>query len=206
MAVLLVAAAAVAAIIGTRAALTSGSASASWQSAVREEVKRAAATVENLNYVYTGQAPAAYRVALAGVLADEIAGLAAEASGPDRALLLSEAEAQRETSRAMAEALGVAVDEGFRKGDAYDLPAFLADTEQQYPDLLALDPDAKQRAGDDLSLRSVGLVATTIPASIAFLFGALAQGFERRRRALVLIGFAWLAAAVVLPVVVEVAL
>jgi hypothetical protein len=206
VAILLALAAVMAAIAGTRASFTASSAGDARQSAVREQVKRAAATVENVRYVYFAQAPVAFRASIHGVLADELEVDLRRVSGSVRSLLAVEASAQRQTAEALREGIEAAVGSEFRSGDGYDLARFLASEEAQYPDLLALDPDGWQARGDDLGRRAAFEVGVTIPVAVAFLFGALGQGFVRRRRLFLGIGTFFLIASVGLAVAVEVML
>jgi hypothetical protein len=206
VAILLALAAVMAAIAGTRASFTASSAGDARQSAVREQVKRAAATVESVRYVYMGQAPVAFRASIHGVLADELEADLPRVPGSVRSLLAVEASAQRQTAEALRQGIEEAVGSEFRSGDGYDLARFLASEEGQYPDLLALDPDRWQARGDDLSRRSAFEVGVTIPVAVAFLFGALGQGFVRKRRLFLGIGTFFLIASVGLAVVVEVVL
>jgi hypothetical protein len=55
---------------------------------------------------------------------------------------------------------------------------------------VALDPDGTEAEGSRLGVEATLLLAAIVPVSAAFLFGALAYGFPRRRRALVAVGFA----------------
>ena len=84
----------------------------------------------------------------------------------------------------------IASDPKYEQGDGYDVPAALADKRAENPDLVAIDPDSTEDLGIDRSRKATMLVAATIPAGLAFLFGALAQGFPARRRIFVYAGFA----------------
>ena len=200
--ILLALAAVVGAFLATRASLTASSSSGAWQGAVREEVQRSAVTVENIRYVYVGQGLSAFRVGVHDALADQAEETAAaEPPGPARTALDVEAKAQRLTEQTLADAISGVIGPERRTDRGYDMPRYLATQERQYPDLLALDPDARQRDGDDLSQRALRELSLTILAALAFASGALAQGFERQRRFLLMIGTVLLAAAVVAAVV-----
>ena len=54
--------------------------------------------------------------------------------------------------------------------------------------LVAIDAEVQQREGDRLSRRSLLEVLATAPAAVAFLLGAFAEAFHRRRTVLVLAG------------------
>jgi hypothetical protein len=68
---------------------------------------------------------------------------------------------------------------------------------------LAIRPDDPQAAGDRLARQATSETAVTIPIALTFLFGALAQGFPRRRRLLLALGAVALFGGVVGAVLVE---
>src|SRR3954463_12000645 len=72
VAILLTLAAIVAAVLGARAAVVSSDASGEWQTAVPQEVKRSAALVEDVRYVYGAEATVALQAAAASIEADEL--------------------------------------------------------------------------------------------------------------------------------------
>ena len=69
----------IAALFGLATYLADG-AGGGWQSAVREEVKSTAAMVEDVHYIYTGEAPVAFTVATGSVRADTLASSQGEAA------------------------------------------------------------------------------------------------------------------------------
>jgi hypothetical protein len=185
LALLLAGAAVVAAIIGARASIISGESSGLWQQAVRQEVKAAAAVVEDIRFVYVSEADQAYRVVNARVRAEEYRTAADRAAEPIRTLLLAEAVAQEQVAVALTSASEIAQDPRYARPDGgFDLVLRLADNRQRYPDLLATNPDEPQAAGDQLSRKAVLMTGATIPVAATFLFGALAQAFVRGRRLL----------------------
>jgi len=201
---LLATAALLAALIGGRAALLSSSASDLWGKAVREQVKKAAATVEQIRYIYVDRAPLIFRTLGAEIRSDEFRNAAGRASGLVRSHLLVEAEANDALRESLLGAVEEAGDERYRTpAGGFDVGLLLADSFASYQDLLAIDPGATQLRGDRLS-RQAGLeVAATIPVALAFLFGALAHGYPRRRRGLLLAGTGAMAIAVLAAVVIE---
>jgi hypothetical protein len=203
VAVLLALAAAAAALIGGRASLVSSSASGSWQASVRQEVKRSAATVEDVRYVFTVVAPQAVDVVAARIQAEKLRGVGGSRGGLLRELLVQEARVRETFADTFAEANDLVVDR-YRVGEGYDVWRFLAATRRANPELLAVDPDEPMAHGDEATSRARRGVAATIPVAGAFLAGALAQGFPGRRRILVVLGFVLLAAGVIGAVLVEV--
>jgi hypothetical protein len=201
---LLALAAAVAAVLGARAALVSSSASGAWQTSVRQEVKRSAALVEDVRYVYAVEAPVALDAAAAAIEAEELRQAAETLAGDDRAAVEAEALVRQTSADALVGAFDLTQDPKYRAADGYDVAARLADVRDQYPDLVALAPDASMDAGDEASRHARRLVAATIPVAVAFLFGALAQGFPRYRTRLAVAGFAVLAVGVGIGVLAEV--
>ena len=203
VAVLLALAAAAAAVIGARASLVSSSASGSWQASVRQEVKRSAATVEDVRYVFTVVAPQAVDVVVARIEAGELRRVAGSRGGLLRDFLGQQARVRETFADTFAEANDLVADR-YRAGSGYDVWRFLTDTRNANPDLVAVDPDDPMAEGDEAASRARRGVAATIPVAGAFLAGALAQGYPRRRHILVMLGFALLGVGVIAAVLVEV--
>jgi hypothetical protein len=204
VAILLALAATVAAVLGARAAVVSSAASETWQTAVREEVKRSAALVEDVRYVYAVEAAVALRAAAAAVEADELRQSADSLGDAEKTAAESEAFIRQTSADALAGAFDLTKDSRYHVGDGYDVAARLADIRNEHPDLVALDPDATMDKGSEDSRHGWSLVAATIPAAIAFLCGSLAQGFPRYRSPLLVAGFTFLVLAVAAGVLVEV--
>jgi hypothetical protein len=205
VAVLLACAAVVAAIIGARAAVVGDDGSDTWHSAVREDVKRDAGLVEDVRFVYSEEAPLAFQVSEGEVRADEAHEQAKGTSGLTRELLEAHAGAFEGVVRVIGGASKLAKDEDYHLDNGgYNVLQRLVDTRAENPDLVALDPDATEAEGADLSYESALMVATTLPAGLAFLCGALAHGFPSRRRWLVPLGFVLTGLSFVLFVIVEV--
>ncbi|MBA2359230.1 MAG: hypothetical protein H0V84_12475 [Actinobacteria bacterium] len=203
-AILLALAAVVGITLGARASLLSSDATDAWQSAVRQEIKRAAASVEDVRFVYSDEGPQVFSIDVARLRAEELRKAAAAATGQAREVLTLEAETY---SRYVAQVAKPPLPVGARyrtPEGGFDAPKRLADNRRRYPDLVAIDPQEPQRAGDELSRRAMFEIAATIPAALAFLLGALAEVFARPRRWLLLGGAAAVAAAAVAGVVLEV--
>ena len=205
VAVLLACAAVVAAIIGARAAIVGDDGSDTWHSAVREDVKRGAGMVEDVRFMYSEEAPLAFQVAEGNVRAEEAHEQAKGTSGLTRELLEAHAGAFEGVVRTITPASKMAKDETYHLDNGgYNVLQRLVDIRAENPDLVAIDPDATEEEGSDLSSESALLVATTLPAGLAFLCGALAHGFPSRRRWLVPLGFVLTGVSLVLAVIVEV--
>jgi len=205
VAVLLACAGVVAAILGARAAMVGDDGSDTWHGAVREDVKRGAGLVEDVRFVYTEEAALAFQVAEGEVRAEEARREARQSAGLAQELLEIQAGAQDGVVDTVKSSSELAKDPKYRlDGGGYDVPQRLADTRAENPDLVAIDPDATEAEGADLSYESALMVASTLPAGLAFLCGALAHGFPSRRRWLVPLGFALTALSLLLAILVEV--
>jgi len=204
VAVLLAAAAVVAAVIGFRAALLGDSGSDTFHEAVREDVKSGSGVVEDARFVYSEQAPAALEVASERIQGEEVEKQVESADPEVRDLVKTEAAKHEGNLGVILEASEIASEPKYAKGDGFDVVARLEDQRNEHPDLVALDPDGTEQLGIDRSRKATLLIAATIPAGLAFLFGALAQGFPARRELLVRAGFAAVAIAVLAGILIEV--
>jgi hypothetical protein len=189
--ILLAVAAALAASIGGWSSIAADRGSDTWHASVRQHVKQSAGAVESIRFVYEEEGPTALQVAEARILAEEYRRVAGRATGMARELLLLEARAQEETAGVLAGGSEIAVDPRYDdpESDGFDLVLRLADERNQDPELVALDPDGTEAEGSRLGVEATLLLAAIVPVSAAFLCGALAYGFPRRRRALVVVGF-----------------
>ncbi len=203
-AILLTAAAIAVAIVGGRASLRSADATYLWQDAVRQEVKQAAAYVEDIRFVYSSEAPIALRVTEARLRQEELSNAVATAAPTVRSLLEVERQAQAEVAKALTQNVDLVADPRYQTADGFDIGRRLADARGRNPDLVAIEPDAPQAEGDDASDHAIRLVAVTPVIAGAFLCGSLAQGVRRRRRGWLMVGSAFLAVGVTAAVVIEV--
>jgi hypothetical protein len=207
VALLLSAAALVAGIVTVRAAFLSNDAGGLWQQSLRQEVKAAAGAVEDIRFVYGDEARQAFRYASATVREEEFRKAADGLTGAARDAMLFEADVQARVAASVLSSSEVAGDPRYAlPGGAYDLILRLVDTRQRAPGLVALDPDATQAHGDLPASKAVAMMATTVPIGFAFMLGALAQAFVRRRRILLALSAGALAGAVILAIGVEVLL
>jgi hypothetical protein len=208
VAVVLAAAAVVAAVVGTRAAMISNNATDAWQSALRTEVKRSAAAINDVSYLYQIEFPQAMLILPARLVADT---LRAAAAGHDKevALALEEEAAIRQQAVDLMSGTTPLLE-----GSAYVLPSGgldlgrrLADIRAagpEGPQLLALNPGALMETGDRLAHKASMLTLALIPISLCALLGILAQPLIRRRVWLLAGGLVALAGGAVMAVVVEV--
>lgn len=203
-AILLTAAAVAVAIVGGRASLRSADATYLWHDAVRQEVKRAAAYVEDIRFVYSSETPVALKVNEARLRQEELAKAIATAPPAVGPLLEVEQRAQSDVANALRQNVDLVSDPRYQTTDGFDVARRLADARAKTPDLVAIDPDVPEAAGDDASHHAVRLVAVTPLIAGAFLCGSLAQGVARRRRRWLSVGTAFLVVGVAAAVVVEV--
>lgn len=204
--ILLASAAVVAAALGGRAAMLSDRGSDTYSASIRQHAKQAAATVEDVRYVYDDEAVFALRVAQAELRAEELRRQARRLPPAEREAVIVEAVAQEQVAEISASVSELATDEYRLEGGGFDLPARLADQRNRYPDLVALDPDRPEDEGARLALHASLDVASTIPVAVAFLFGSLSHAFPRRRRGLVYAGFAFLVVGLAAGIALEIAL
>lgn len=203
-AILLTAAAVAVAIVGGRASLSSANATYFWHDAVRQEVRRAAAYVEDIRFVYSSETPVALRVTEARLRQEELAKAIPTAPPTVRSLLEVEQRAQSEVGEALSQNVDLLSDPRYRTPDGFDVARRLADARARNPELVATNPDVVESQGDDASDHAIRLVAVTPLIAGAFLCGSLAQGVPRRRRGWLSLGTAFLALGVAAAVAVEV--
>ncbi len=202
---LLATAAVLAAVIATRASFLASEAAGHWQQAVRSEIKRAAATVEDVRYLYTSEAPFAYRIAEARVREQALREAAVDATEEVRAALVYDAAVQKALADALLPASEIAADPRYELPEGgFDLSVRLADNRARFPDLVAVDPGPEQASGDRASDKAVMLVAAGLPAGPALFLGALAAALGGHRRRLLMAGAMSLSMAAVLALSVEV--
>ena len=201
-AILLTAAAVAVAVVGGRASLRSADATYLWHDAVRQEVKRAAAYVEDIRFVYSSETPIALRVTEARLRQEELAKAIPTSPPTVRSLLEVEQRSQSEVAKALSQNVDL-LDPGYQTPDGFDVARRLADARAKNPDLVATNPDVPESEGDEASDHAIRLVAVTPLIAGAFLCGALAQGVPRRRRGWLSVGTAFLVAGLAAAVVVE---
>lgn len=205
VAILLGAAAIAAAIVAALAVGLASDASDAWNSAVRLEVKRSAGALQDVRYLYQSEFPMALSVM--GARAQAAAYGAAASANPEQASALRIAGNAQTT---VADTIAPSV--ALTKGDTYALPGGgvdlgrrLADLRNEYPDLLALDPDAMEAQGDAAAAKAHRLLLALLPLGACALLGTLAQAFRRARTPLLAVGSVLLGAGVIVALVAQVA-
>jgi hypothetical protein len=153
---------------------------------VRDETKRSAAAVADLNYVYSDEARQAVRVAIADARAVELERDAAQ-RGPEGDLERVEAAGERRYAAELRFALrgkGTLLDGDtyLRPGGSYDLPARLADIRAEHPALMHLDPDRARRGGDSAARLAVLATAAGIPLVVFYLLAELWSRWRHKPR------------------------
>jgi hypothetical protein len=192
-------AAIVAAMIGVGAAMTSSSASESWQSALRTEVKRSAGAMEDVRFLYQAELPVAIRIVQARILEAELLAASQGESGATKQALLLEASVQAQVASALSSSSDLASKSDYALASGgLDLGKRLAALRAKSPDLLALDPDGLEATGDKLAHKAELLMTALLPTSAAAFLGVLAQPFRRRRLLLLRLGSAALAGGAIM--------
>ena len=205
VAVLLTVAAVVAAVIGFRAAIISSSASESWQSALRTEVKRSASATEDVRYLYQTELPLAFQIIQARIVQGEMLAAAQGQTGAAKQGLLIEAGIQAQIISGISSSSDLATKPEYAlTSGGLDLGQRLADLRAEQPAMVALDPDGLEAAGDKLANKAEVLSLALIPTSVAAFLGVLSQPFRRRRVLLLRLGTVALAGGAAMALIVEV--
>ena len=199
VAILLTVAAVVAALIGVGAAMTSSSASESWQSALRTEVKRSAGAIEDVRYLYQTELPIAARIVQVRIVEAELLAASQGESGATKQALLMEASVQAQVASALSSSSDLATTSDYALASGgLDLGKRLAALRAKSPSLLALDPDGLEASGDKLAHKAELLMTALLPTSAAAFLGVLAQPFRRRRLLLLRLGSVTLAGGAIM--------
>ena len=191
-------------VMGARASLVSASASDAWQEAVRQQVKQAAAYVEDIRYVYDDEVPRAVRITEARFRAQELTAGTEGLSGPGEEAVYMEQLLQAELAKGLEATSTLASDPKYTTDFGFDAARRLADVRALNPELVSVDPDRRQADGDNASRHAVRLVGATTVVAVAFLLGSLAQAFQRYRRPLLGAGSSSLLVGVGLAILTEV--
>ncbi len=185
IAVLLGMVAILAAIVGARSTALANDATDAWQSALRTEVKRSAAALEDIRYVYQTEVPVALVVMSGRLKADELGRAASSASGDVAATLAMEAAIEKGVVTSTEGSAPLVTDPAYAlPGGGVDLGQRLTDLRAERQDLANLDPDTIAAGGDHLATKGSSMTIALLPLGFAALLGAMAQPFWRRRRLL----------------------
>lgn len=168
----------------TAAALLSSHAAGEWSSALREEIKRSAATLETLEYVYGDEAPQAFQIAIAETRARQ---LRRHAVTPSTGGALAVAEATTETQvaghlRQAHRATGGLVDgDRYQLADGgFDVARRVGDVQRAGGEPISLDPDRTQARGDRARHAATVISALVFPLILGYLMVAVRN--QRRRQ------------------------
>lgn len=199
VAILLALAALVAAGIGVRAAMLSDRGGDTWQTAIREEVRRDARIVSDVRRLYGEDARVAYDIAELQIRAEEARKEARATKGPAAGVLRSEAAARAELANSLTKTSSELVDapEEAPALDGAVLFARLAELRAQAGPAARLDPEARLADGTEDAEKGSWLTAAVVLVSLAFLCGALAAGLPGAGRRLVIAGYGFVGAGVV---------
>ena len=204
VAVLLGGAEIAAALVGALAAGHASDASDAWNSAVRLDLKRATAAVEDIRYIYQAEFPQAVTIMSPRSMA--AAYTAAASADPVNAPALAlAANGQTNAASAMEQSIALTSDAKYAlPNGGVDLARRLADVRNEKPDLVAIDPAIAQAQGDELAAKSRWLLLALVPLGVCGLIGTLAQAFRRSRTPLLALGAALLSVGVIAAVAAEV--
>lgn len=208
VALVLAAAAVAAAIVGTFASMISNDAADSWQSALRTEIKRSAAALNDVSYLYLFEFPGAVRVVFARLATDALSAAAVGQGNEVAQALETEAAVQEQIVGLLSASMPLTETSAYLlPSGGFDLGRRLADIRvggPEGPELMALDPDGLVAAGDRLAAKASLLTFALIPISLAALLGILAQPLRRRRARLLFGGLAALAGGSLMALIVGV--
>jgi hypothetical protein len=203
VALFLAATAVIAVLIGWRASVDSSAASGSWQSSVRTQVRHDAALATDVQTVISNEAPGAWSYIAAQLRATAYGAAERNHRGDAREALTVEKLIQQTFAEGLAAETAL-VAGGYMDEGKLGLAPYLADLRDENPDLVGLDASAVAAEGEGSYEDAMRMMFLTVPAAVAFGLGALAQGFERRRRLLLILGTVVLAATAVLALIAEV--
>jgi hypothetical protein len=191
--------------VAARASFLTGDASGKWQLALRTEVKRSAAVIEDVRYLYQTETSIATAVVEARIRQRQLlAAATGQPAGVAQALQL-EASVQRSRVDTFQRSSELATDPAYAlPAGGLDLGKRLADLRAQHPDLVALDPDSIAATGDVSAGHALRLTWSGLAIALCVMLGALAQPFRRWRRPLIAGGAVALAVGVLTALAVEV--
>ena len=204
VAALLALAAIVAAIVAARVSFLNGEASGKWQLALRTEVKRSAAVLEDVRYLYQTESSIATAIVEARIRQRELLAAATGQPAAVQEALLLEASVQGARVDAFEPSSELASDPAYAlPAGGLDLGKRLADLRAKNPDLVALDPHPLEAAGDAAADRALRLTWSGLAIALCVLLGAIAQSFSQWRRPLIAGGAVALGMGVLVALAVE---
>ena len=195
-----------AAIVAARASFLTGEASGKWQLALRTEVKRSAAVLEDVRYLYQTETSIATAIVEARIRSRELLAAATGQPAAVQQAMRLEASVQGARVDAFGPSSELASDPAYAlPAGGLDLGKRLADLRARNPDLVALDPHVIEVAGNAAADRALRLTWCGLAIGLCVLLGALAQPFRRWRRPLIAGGAVALGVGVLAALAVELA-
>jgi hypothetical protein len=191
IALLLAATAIAAAIVAAMSSGLASQAGDAWQSALRQDAKRAAAATSDIQFIYQTEVPQAVAVLGARLQEARLREAALTATAPVAAALTTEADAQKGVAEAIGASVPLVADDTYLLPDgARNLSQRLADRRAETPDLVAINPETALAEGDALAAQASSMTLALWPFAFAAMLGALAEPFRRQRRLLLALGTA----------------
>lgn len=165
------------------AGLMSSEASGEWQQALRDDIKRSAAALEDIRSVYTDEAMPAFRIAVAEVRAAELR-LSSSSSGT-AARYEADTESQAAAQLRFAHrGSGSLVDGKRYQSDdhSFNIPDRLADMRAKRPELVRLDPGTTRKEADAMGTQAFLLSCAVFPLVGLYLIVQFAVVRRRTRK------------------------
>lgn len=147
-----------------------------YQTAVRQDIERQAALLEDVRQVYGIEAPQAFQVAAARARTDLLRPVK-----DDGRLAASEYTIASQTAFVLRDSTPMK-DSLYQERLGYDVPRRLAEVQDRSPDAYALDPAARSREGDRWALWALLSVAVAVAAVVAAVVAANVLRPRRWRR------------------------
>jgi hypothetical protein len=192
-------------VIGFHASNVHGSAGGDATSAVRGDVKRGAAIVDDAERLYAEDAAIAFQMAEAQIRSEVDEAHAVKADPALTEDLRSDARIQVGLANALVHTSSWVTDPKAAPDiDGAALLQRLAAIRAVHPDLTNIDVAALKASAEDGRRESTLLIGTLIPLAVAVLFASLAEVYEARRRLLVTVGWIATAAGALLAILIEV--
>lgn len=190
-------------LIGWRASTISGAAGGDATAAVRGDVKRGAAIVDDAQRLFIEDAGIAYQIAEAEIRSQVDEQHAATADPALAEQLRSDARIQSGLANALVHTSSMVTDPRAAPAlDGSDLLDRLADIRAIHPDLTQIDVASTESSAEADRRKSTLLIGTLVPLAVAVLLGSLAEAYNERRRFFLVGGWIAVGASIVLAILV----